>query len=412
MRILCLIFVFWGLVSAGLANTPVAVRIFASDGGSVPTLDSPENMEQKAKWVAEQTLVSDADLKLATFYWNGMFEGRYRLKSGHLRLKREIEYTEERKKTLPLDVLETLPHVFLYDFYFDYTKDLYRFARKSGNQKHVFVKNRDVTLFYDGIATIKNTPTSESPHYLAIPFDARHVGLLNKTAFNSPNRAQMIDNSKRFFESPTTRVIDVQMSDDDILQVTSFNESQRFPFVGEWIRQIDASRGFSLGKIQAYERFFIRGNEMRRMIQDISVDYKEFGPANDRVWLPVKSVERYYNGGQLHETVTMTLQWSHINEPLSDDHFTLKAMNVTDGIFMVDKRLGASNSIIEGQIHGGEVQLRGEAALRAIEEARGATSNRYFLFRIISMAIGVIFILAGIYLMIQESRKRKGDQNL
>ena len=41
----------------------------------------------------------------------------------------------------------------------------------------------------------------------------------------------------------------------------------------------------------------------------------------------------YYNGGNLHETVTMTLAWSQINETLSDDHFTQQHASAFSGRF-------------------------------------------------------------------------------
>jgi hypothetical protein len=199
---------------------------------------------------------------------------------------------------------------------------------------------------------------------------------------------------------------------DTILQVTSFGEPAKpYPFVVEWIRQIDASRGVGAGKIQCYERFFIKGDEKRKISLDASFNYKEFGPANDRVWLPVKWVKQPYNGGQLQRTVTMTLQWSQINEPLSDNHFTLEGMNVTDGIFMIDKRLGAGHSMIECQIEDGKVQLRGEAVLRTMaEEANTPAARGYFLVRVCSFVLGVVLILVAIYRMVRNARKREGDK--
>ena len=261
---------------------------------------SPEEMEHRAKWVAEQTLVSEEDLKLVDFYWTGMFEQMSRLKSGHLHLKREIVNLEvelPRKQEYQL-------RIELYDFYFDYTKDFYRFERveKGGrvdtgkDRKHVFVKNKDATLFYDEIVVVKKTPTSEPPFYLADPFDARYVGTLASASFNSIGRVEKFEKIRQYFNSPAVRVITAQTLNDTVFQITSFGEDPRYPVISEWIHQIDSSRGFSPSQTQHYERLFIKGKETRRITSDRSFDYKEFGPPNDRVWLPVKWVKQSYNG--------------------------------------------------------------------------------------------------------------------
>jgi hypothetical protein len=401
--------IFLLFVDIGLVDTP-GYRLIPSDKHSnfVPFVPTAEDMEQKTKWVAEQTLVSEDALKLVDFYWTGMFEGRNRLTSGHLKLKRESEFTEEKKTNPPLGVLEIQARAFSCDFYFDYTKDLLRFETDDNFRKRVFVKNNEVTLFYDGAVAYKNTPTSESPNIWAIPFDARNIGLLYGSGFYSHDKVKVIEDSKKRFKSPSIRIIDVRTLNNTILQVTSFTESaqSRYPRVVEWTRQIDSSKGFSICKIQGCERSFIDGKEKQDMTQDMSFDYKEFGPKNDRVWLPVKWVEQYYNGGKLERTTTMTLQWSHVNEPIDDKHFTLEGMNVTDGVFMIDKRLGEGNSIIEGEIIGGKVQLRGEAAQRAMMEKANTPAARWWFFvRMTTFILGIVLVLIALYRMTQNARK-------
>jgi len=392
---LCSIFIW--LLGVGLVN---AATVY------VP---SPEDMEQKTKWVERQVLVSDDDHKLIDFYWTGMFDGRIKLNSGRLKLRREIDYTEEGRKHRSSKVIESLPHNILYDFYFDYNKNFFFFSRKEKEKRRVFVKNKDVSLYYDGIVTLKNSPVADSPHYQTEPFDARYIGLLYGTRFDSPNKVRVVEDLKNYYK--IARVVSVQKMNDEIIQMATFTESKDSSFVSEWLQQIDSSKGFSLGKIQAIEILFRNGQEFKRPSQDISFTYEEFGPQNNRVWLPVKWVELYYSSGKPQHTVTMTLEWSQINELLSDDLFTLEAMNVDDGKFMIDKRLGDNNSIIEGQIEGGKVQLRGEAALlAALEEANSAAGKRSFRIRMACMAIGMTLILYALYRLYRDGRKRKGDQ--
>ena len=106
----------------------------------------------------------------------------------------------------------------------------------------------------------------------------------------------------------------------------------------------------------------------------------------------------------------MTLQWAQINEPLNDDHFTLEGMNVKDGIFMIDRRLGDESSIIEGQIVGGKVQLRGEAALRAMAEEANKSTTRTYFFRVCSVVIGVVIILVAFYRMMRDAPEQEGGE--
>ena len=153
---------------------------------------------------------------------------------------------------------ESLIPLVLYDFYFDYNENLFYFSREE-EKRRVFVKNKEASLYYDGIVALKNTPDADSPHYLVVPFDARYIGLLYGTRFNSPDKVKKVEAFKQYFKSPTINIADVRKINEGVIQIDSFNVSSQYPLVVEWTQLVDSSKGFGLVKMQVHEFFLRKG---------------------------------------------------------------------------------------------------------------------------------------------------------
>lgn len=315
--------------------------------------------------------------------FRGMREARDRLQSGVFRAVGRVSVTEESKQRVNGEVKLFCA--------FDFFKDMFRFdrnepalvaVRNASEEERIdvkYVRTSTQSLHWESVTPdVRILPPNAPPPFLARAFDVRVLGLGNERDMTQGYSFE------QFYRVYTTQ------------SIHEFTESTKGVYHLSWLF---GDSGRTQKTLWISEK---HGNS------PIRFDVREKGPGDkwlapsticemtwfkqSNVWVPETVIFETVRGLSRHETYTLAFEWESVNQPVSEELFTLAGLEIAPNWNVVDERLG--RPIVLGTV---EQQTSGHL------RQQGGRRSFGFVWLLGGVAIGIALLLFVYY---RAGRKR------
>lgn len=209
-----------------------------------------------------------------------------------------------------------------------------RYAQKIGGGQFVRVPGKS---FYhvNGEATVSTVQENEAPLYEARTFDLRGIGL-----YHWLDLQETVDLDK-VLASWTSVEPDQVVADDQGVVRMRWTFAQGMAQRTFWL---DTKKGFTPA------RFEVRWKDDKSPSgwSDPRVVSQSTWEERSGAWVPTTYRIEDHHGSDRTRIYELAFDWKSVNEPVSDEYFTMEGLKLTSGTLLVDTRL--SKPILVGKI--------------------------------------------------------------
>jgi hypothetical protein len=178
-------------------------------------------------------------------------------------------------------------------------------------------------------------PSTAYPSWIKF-FDVKAIGIYSWVEFQqSLGFEELIEN---LISMP---VLEVSENSEGVYELVWELGSENL----QWIIDVDCHRGFA--PIAAKMRQRTTSSDPWLNIQEFQSDWEKVSS----VWVPVRFTGRKQPKSDANtDTISLRLDWRSVNDTISDEMFTIKALNAPDAVSVVDSTLGSPIEIkVAGQ---------------------------------------------------------------